>query len=229
MKKQKYFKQRSIPVVCKKKDYAKLRMGEANANVAIIDPADLSMWQARGFVEYPDYPLFLGPEEGETLVLGMPRTLRSVGTARLKGSQVVEVSANRGSYGMGSPGFFGLCLQMPQEDDLRWLVMAKGVATFYIMLDGRFLAYPRNRVHGYPVWEFEKVQEVLQDARIERVQLDTNDLKIDFLSPAGQKHMLHAVRKCGGPVDAASLKYAFRRGCMADIWLLTHDGTDLET
>lgn len=214
--------------VCRPVRYTRLGLSNVSANAALIERQDLPLWRSRGFVEAPAYPVFLGYEAHETLVLGIPQSVKRFGAWRLKGSRILEASDCCGSYGMGSPGFVGLRLQT-LHDGVRWLTLPAYCAHWFLRLDGMFLDAPLKSRAEYPVLGFEAAQKLLQGSEIAELDIQTNTLDIVVDAADGQRHVLQAVKKCPAKTVTTLLRYAFRRGTMADAWLVTYDGTWLDT
>jgi hypothetical protein len=74
-----------------------------------------------------------------------PITLRQAGVERVIGRRVLEWSDSLGTYGMGGPGFFGLCLVGTDAYPPEWLALTLWGAGEWLLLDGRWAhAHPNQ-------------------------------------------------------------------------------------
>lgn len=65
-----------------------------------------------------------------------PLTLAEYGVNRIVGRKTIDMSTCIGSYGMGGPGFFGLCLAKTESFPEEWLILTLWGATSWLQLDG---------------------------------------------------------------------------------------------
>lgn len=73
---------------------------------------------------------------GRTTEAPHPMTLAEYGTNRIIGRDIVDMSICIGSYGMGGPGFFGLCLSKTEKYPEEWLILTLWGATHWLQVDG---------------------------------------------------------------------------------------------
>lgn len=85
--------------------------------------------------------------------LPAPRTLRQLGAERLLNRRIVEWSSSVGSYGMGGPGFFGLCLAAYGHYPAEWLALTLWGAGNWLLLDGQWVeAHPNQYYVQRPLY-----------------------------------------------------------------------------
>ena len=95
-----------------KHPFLNLNIGLVKENFVIAKKDDKVFWKARGFKKIRKYPIFrYKSNSSEIIMLGVPLSIEAFGSESLKNSHIVDVCTYCGTYGMGSPGFFGLKLQ----------------------------------------------------------------------------------------------------------------------
>jgi hypothetical protein len=210
-----------------------LQMGLVEANFVVIDNAEKPTWIERGFMECREFPIFLTElNEDETVMLGVPRALDAFGTDKLLNAEILKVSTNLGTYGMGGPGFFGI--QCGADPDSVWLNVALWNAASYILLDGRVISCHSNYYPQYHPWTEEGNDElfrVFENAVITAIDLTEQDCTVRFVSNGQIEHECAICRfsdKLPPQGNGKPREPAFEGGKMSDYLLVTYADTVLQ-
>lgn len=174
----KFYKKKS------KHPYEKLNMGIIEQYSMIIKKSELEHWLKEGWVESPDFVDFLyEPEEGETVVLGKPKTIVEVGPESIVGNKIIKYSGCLGSYGMGGPGFFGLLLEN-SDGKREYIIYAVWASGEYILMDGRVIEAHADYNEQFHPWvsqwanegveNWDDLSTAIEGAVIESVELLDN-------------------------------------------------------
>ncbi len=128
---------------------------------------------------------------------GRPLRFRDAGPGRMEGRTILSWSANRGSYGMGGPGFFGLELSAGAAFPKEWLVLTLWGATDWLLLDGtRFSSHPRYYDEQKPLYsnfggdqEWDQVTALLTSGVLAGAEIGRDWTKLEVVSK-GETHTL---------------------------------------
>ena len=111
-----------------------------------------------------------------------PIRLRDAGMERCLGREVLEWSANRGSYGMGGPGFFGLRLKSNGKYPEEWFTLTLWGAADWLLLNDRWVsAHPRYYHIQEPLYSnfgedqtWDEVTTLIEGALLEEMEVDSD-------------------------------------------------------
>lgn len=210
----------------------KLDMGLVEANFVCISKKDKPLWIQRGFEEHREYPLFLVDlEEDETIMLGVPRNIVEFGQEHLIHSEILEISTQLGTYGMGGPGFFGLLCKTEQGNF--WVTITVWASAQYALLDQRIVECHPSYDDEYDPWikdQDEELEQILRHAVITSIHLDDSQCKILLKYKDNTEHELVIYKnneKLPRMGNGEPRKDAFESGVMADYLLVTYEDTGL--
>ena len=207
--------------------FLNLKMGLVKSCYVLIKKSEASLWLERGYKEYSDFRMFkLIPEENETIMLGMPKTITSFGIFNFIGAEIIDCSPCRGTYGMGGPGFFGLLCNTKQGDF--WLNVTIWIACKYISLD-------EHTIEAHPLLlqaaeNSKNFKSVFEGAKINNISLTDTECEIQLTFSDAVEHKL-VICKSNEKLPQAANKQMRKKSLENDgienYILITHKDTHL--
>ena len=220
-----------------KHPFLNLRKGLVRENFVIAKKSDKNLWESRGFKRIRKYRIFrYKPNSSEIIMLGVPLNIEEFGIEALKNSRVIDVCTCCGTYGMGSPGFFGLKLQ--GEQGTRWLNYCVWTAGEHILFDDNVLeCHPKYAEKYSPLIGFddhanslEKLKKTLSDMTIQKVMISKESIEIILIDSHETLHSIKSYKhseKFPEQGGTGKKRNSFEAGEMKDYWLVTYDETHL--
>jgi hypothetical protein len=123
-----------------------------------------------------------------------PLRLRDAGIERCRGREILEWSANLGTYGMGGPGFVGFRLKSTDNFPEEWFTLTLWGAGDWLLINDRWLsAHPKYYEIQEPLYSnfgeeqtWDKVTPLVKGAVVESMQIEPTHFMLT-LSKEGQK------------------------------------------
>ena len=221
-----------------KHPFIDLKKGIVRENFAIVKKSDKKLWKSRGFKRIRNYKIFrYKPNAYEIIMLGIPLNIIEFGLEWLKGNRIADVCVCCGTYGMGSPGFFGL--KLCGKQGTRWLTYCIWFAGEHILFDDNILeCHPKYENKYAPLItinnysnDLEKFKETLSDMIIQEVILSKASIEIKLIDSKKTMHSIKSYKysdKFPEQGGTGKKRNSFETGEMKDYWLVTYDETHLK-
>lgn len=221
-----------------KHKFLNLNLGIVKENFVIVKKENQLLWEDRGFKKIRRYPIFhYKPNFSELIMLGVPLNIEQFGTEKFNNSHILDVCTCCGTYGMGSPGFFGLKLQ--GDYGIRWLTYCIWAAGEHILFDEGILECHPNYSEQYkPLISFDDysnslnaLKEQLTDMIIKKITVSKDTFEIQLVDSKSEPHFIQSYKhseKFPEQGGTGKKRNSFKIGEMKDYLLVTYDETQLK-
>lgn len=205
----------------------------------IVEKIKIAHFEDLGWLEYKKIGLSLGHKtissmyaefdtEKETLIFNRPTLLKDVEEREIIGKSITKVNTSLGSYGTGSPNFFGLLL-----DDDEFLVYAVWYADNYVFVDNRIVgcfsnlnnrAKPWISNSSNAIWDY--LTDYISGSVIVDYAIEKNTFKL-ILQKDKKIEVKFVQNSSEIPRNTSKFRNAYQEGTISDYIVFQHKDATL--
>lgn len=220
-------------------DNLKLKMGLIKQYSMIVENKKIAHFENLGWLEYQKIGLSIHNRttsllygefnrEKETLLFNRPILLKDVQKKEIIGRSITKVNTSLGSYGTGSPNFFGLLL-----DDNEYLVYAVWHAGNYVFVDDGIVRCSSNLYYKVKPWIsnssgeiWDHLTDYISGSVIVDYTLEKNTFKL-ILQKDKQIEVQFVQNSPKIPKNTSKFRNAYQEGTISDYIIFQHKDASL--